>query len=223
MSKIEDLSSYLSERLSEKSIKLKIDEFISNGNSSAGKSSREEVFTREFLCPAIADFFYRDFRHKTELSDDQIKSGLGTEGFKHLPSFGFTPARKKKHFFTKNDIIRNEPPGSWYSSNPDKAKSFQACPDFAIRSPLPFNCIGETKLLTKGTSKEAITELYNASRQALFYLGAFAPDYTNALLVMADMTPNQVLKTALEEDLNKSILDRFGDETNIHLCCCFLG
>lgn len=212
---LEHFKKYLQSCLHGIPIRSKVDRFIEDGSSSAGKRP-EEIFTREFLCPAIASYFYAHVRAKLNLSDEQIRRGLGTEGYENCRGFGFSPARKKKHLFAKSDIIQNKPPAAWLVATKKELAPFQACPDFAISSPLPFSTIGETKYFRRGSVAAAIKELYDAARQAVFYLGAFAGDFQSATIVVADASPDHTFHASLDA-LKPRLLDRFGIETNIHL------
>ena len=83
----------------------------SNGKSSAGNRSLEELFTREVLCPTINRYFRKEIREQLNLTDMEITDGLGTEGFQNCPGFGFTPARQKpissqKAISCDNHILR---------------------------------------------------------------------------------------------------------------------
>lgn len=213
---IQELLTFLKTHIEEDGVLAKIDKYISSNSSSAGSKSREEVFTREFLCPTMAKFFYVYQREKLGLKNEEIESGLGTEGYKHIDGYGFTPARSKKHFFTKGQVIESDPPQAWFKDSDKSLTSFMACPDFAIRSPLPMNVVGEVKYFHKGSKNSAIKELYNDLRQTMFYLGAFN-EYTDALLVVADASEGHIFNEALSL-LREDLLERFGDETNIHLC-----
>ena len=213
---IERLCAYLKDEIESKQVLVHIENCVQDARSTAGTKSREEIFTREFLCPYLAKFFYQKLKDELGLTDKDIENGLGTEGFENVNGFGFTPARKGKHFFTKGQIISSNPPEAWFKASSKKLTSFMACPDFALRSPLPISVVGETKYFTKGSKQSAIKELYNDVRQAMFYLGAFN-EYTDALLLVADASPGHIFYhslTLLEEEL----LNRFGKETNIHLC-----
>lgn len=141
---IDDLRAFVKLELSGRPIRAQVDQMVREGTSSAGKR-HEEVFTREFLCPAMARFFYIHTRAAIGLSDAQVRSGLGTEGFENCTGFGFTPARQDKHLFAKSDFIMSAAPASWYSASTKTLPPFQACPDFAIRDPLPISVVGETK------------------------------------------------------------------------------
>lgn len=213
---IKELVQYLKEEIEPLDVLKRIQSCIKDKSSTAGSTSKEEIFTREFLCPKLADFFYTKKRSQLNLSDSEIQIGLGTEGFKNVERYGFTPARANKHFLTKGQIIANEPPEEWFKESSKKLTSFMACPDFAIRNPLPFNIVGEVKYFSKGSEKAAIKELYNDIRQAMFYLGAFN-EYKDCLLVIADASPENTFTKALNL-LEDDLLLRFGIETNIHLC-----
>jgi hypothetical protein len=211
---ITSLISYIEQQLSAQPVLKRLEEMIASRSSKAG-TRREEVFTREFLCPTVAHFFYAHIRSTLNLQDREIASGLGTEGFQNAQVFGFTPAHKRRHLFTKADIVNSELPPSWRSCE-GKTRRNQACPDFAIRPPLPFSLVAEVKFFTKGSPQRAVKELYDAARQAVFYLGAYQGEYANALLVVADASSEQAF-VQVKKMMNPDILDRFGEETRIYL------
>ena len=101
-----------------------------------------------------------------------------------------SPARKQRHLFTKSDIVKAVVPINWMNT---EKRMNQACPDFAIRQPLPISIVGEVKFFRSGTPKSAVKELYDVARQAMFYLGAFAGEYDSALIVIADASSGHVL------------------------------
>jgi len=187
---------------------------IRNRGSLAG-SRHEEVFNREFLCPAIAKYFYEEVRAALDLKDGEIESGLGTEGFQNCPRFGFTPARKLPHFFTKGDIIKSTPPPGWLETNSPLPK-YQACPDFAIRKPLPVSVVGEVKYFRAGSEKKVVKELYDGARQIAFYLGAFRRRYRNGLFVVADASHSHAFERGIST-LHPELRRRFGADTGIYL------
>ena len=76
--------------------------------------------------------------------------------------------------------------------------------------------VGEVKYFTKGSPTLAVKELYNAARQAIFYLGAFQDRYDAAMLVVADASPEHTFIQGLEL-VKPELLDRFGAESNIYL------
>ena len=212
---IPKLCDFLLDDLKSQPVLNHLEEFIENKTSTAGVR-REEVFTREFLCPSIARYYYEVVRSELDLSDDEIKSGLGTEGFQNCPGFGFTPAQSRTQLFTKSDIIKASPPDSWFKANIKQLSAFQPCPDFAIADPLPISVIGEVKYFSKGSPTLAVKELYNAARQAIFYLGAFQDRYEAALLVVADASPDHSFIRGLEL-VRPELLARFGPESNVYL------
>ena len=203
---------YIIQNLSNQDVLARLGKMIENGSSMAGKRP-EEVFTREFLCPVIRRYFYKDARGLFDLSKEEIKSGLGTEGSANAKGFGFSPARKQHHLFTKSDIVKQDVPVMW-KNNEKRPNS--ACPDFAIRPPLPLSIVGEVKFFKSGGPDRAVRELYDVVRQAVFYLGAFAGEYNNALIVVADATTGHTFVESLEL-INSEILNRFGKETKIYL------
>lgn len=206
---------YVQKSLETRQILTKLEKIIQEQSSKAG-TRHEEVFTREFLCPTIADYFYKTIRSELLLNDDEIKKGLGTEGFQNCPGFGFTPASQIKHLFTKSDIIKSEPPVSWFPEFDRQLPHFQACPDFAITKPLPFSVVGEVKYFKSGSPSKVIKELYDAARQALFYLGTFHSKYDAAMIVVADASKNHGFHKVLQS-MNYRLMERFGAGTDIYL------
>lgn len=215
-STIADLLAFLERTLSSQSVLAGIKDIKSTGSSTAGRHSDEEIFTREFLCPTITHYFRTEFVNNPPLTEQEITKGLGTEGFQNCPGFGFTPARKRPHFFRKSDIVRAEPPEEWRISSAKSLPKYQACPDFAITTPLPFRAIGEVKFFKGDSTEKALQELYNATRQSVFYLGAFNKEYDSAILIVADASPNHTFKKSLSE-LQADLLSRYGEDTGIHL------
>jgi len=192
-----------------------LERHIKNRSSSAG-TRHEEVFTREFLCPVIRRFFYDHVRSELNLSDSEIRKGLGTEGFENCPGFGFTPGHRGPHLFAKLDIISARPPEAWFNASGKALPPFHACPEFAIRAPLPFSIVGETKFFRQGSPSKAVKELYDAARQAVFYLGAFPRSYDSAMIVIADASPDHAFHQGLDL-LNPELWQRFGAKTGVHL------
>lgn len=182
-------------------------------------TNEEEIFSKEILNPCIRKFFMQQ-RNKIGLEDSDVEKGLGSEGFKSCKGFSYTPARKKKHIFRKNDFVKNSPPIEWYKSHKGTLPVYQACPDFAISDPLPFSVVGEVKYFKGKTPDSAVKELYNAARQAAFYIAAYEGLYKNALLVIADTTPLKAFKAGLDM-IRPELLERFGEETGIYLCVLY--
>ena len=215
MEMIEALKHYLTEHLRKPGIRSRLERSIVDGSSTAGRR-HEEVFTRDFLCPTLHRFFYEHVRSELNLTDEQITVGLGTEGFENSPGFGFTPGHQSNHIFTKSDIARRDPPKAWFAANSRPLPPYQACPDFAIREPLPFSMVGETKYFRNGSATAAVKELYRAARQAVFYLGAFPRRYDAAMIVVGDASPGHTFYKGLES-LKPELVQRFGQESNVHL------
>jgi hypothetical protein len=208
------LIGFLETTLSARSVLYELGRRIRSRGSLAG-SRHEEVFTREFLCPAIAKYFYEEIRAALDLKDHEIQSGLGTEGFQNCCGFGFTPARKSPHLFTKSDIIKSTPPPGWVETKSPLPR-YQACPDFAIKKPLPVSVVGEVKYFRTGSKKQVVKELYDGVRQVAFYLGAFRRDYDNGLLVVADASPSHAFVRGISA-LHPKLIPRFGSDTGIYL------
>jgi hypothetical protein len=212
---IKEFKDYLRKDLESRPIKEPLAEIIRSGHSTAGKR-HEEVFTRYFLCPSIKKFFYESVREGLNIRDDAISNGLGTEGYRNCAGFGFTPASKRKQLFTKEEIIKAQPPKTWMQAENKALPPFQACPDFAIRNPLPLSIVGEVKYFKSGPPERAVRELYQAARQVVFYLAAFHGDYRSALIVVADASPDHAFSKGLQL-LKPGLRDRFGADTDIHL------
>ena len=208
------LMEYVREKLEAKPVVELVEQTVAKSPSVS--KEREGVFTRSFLCPAIKEFFDEPhIRQELGKTADQICKGLGTEGFEER-GFGFTPARKRKHLFTKSTILNSAPPKAWLVSEKESLSRYQACPDFAIRGLLSQSVVGEVKYFRSESPDSAIRELYNASRQAIFYLGAFHGEYDSALVVVADASRSHAFYKGLEL-IKPELLSRFGPETNIHL------
>jgi hypothetical protein len=147
----------------------------------------------------------------------KLRDVQALKGNKRRAGFGFTPASSGGHLFTKSLVLESVYPKQWLASEKKKLSSFQACPDFAIRRPLlPISVVGEVKYFESGSTDHAIGELYNASRQALFYLGRFHKVFDSAMIVVADASPHHAFFEGLKL-LKRDLLNRFGPDTNIYL------
>ena len=76
--------------------------------------------------------------------------------------------------------------------------------------------IGEVKYSRTENPSSAVKELYEAARQAVFYLGVYGKDYDDALIVIADSSKQQAFVEGLGM-VNAEIVSRFGQETRVHL------
>ena len=180
-------------------------------------AEREGIFIRSFLCPSICSFFYSKVREELGLLPEAIKTCLGTEDFKRREGFGFAPAIKRNQLFTKSDVVRSTAPDLWRKTSAKKLSELRASPDFAIRKPLlPISIVGEVKYFTGGSPEAGIQELYNAARQAMFYLAALHNTYDAAMIVIADASPKHFFFEGLDM-LRPELLSRFGQETNVYL------
>lgn len=212
---IQRFKDYLQKDLQGMAIIEHIAELRHTGASKAGKG-QEGIFASEFLCPCIRRFFYEEVRGELNLSPEEIAKGLLVEGYEGCTGFGFTPASKRKHLFTKSQVVKSSAPTAWRRATAKLLANFHACPDFAICSPLPFSVVGEVKYFALDSAESAIRELYNAARQATFYLSAFHKQYESAMIVVADGSPGHSFFKGLEM-LRPELLERFGEETDIHL------
>ena len=213
---IQRLSSYIKVQLENRPVRDDLEALVRSGKSTAGKRP-EEVFTAEFLCPVLRKFFNDEVWAELNLSKSEIKKHLGTEGYKKRGGFGFTPASRRAHLFTKSLVLEPTYPRAWLKTEKQQLSRYQACPDFAIEKPLlSASIVGEVKYFSSGSTDHAIEELYNASRQALFYLGAFHNIYESAMIVIADASDHHTFFEGLGL-LREDLVKRFGPETNIHL------
>ena len=214
---IEELIVYLKQKLETNPVIDKLDHAINEGLSTAGRRP-EEVFNREFLSPTLASFFYDIIGPRYKLTDEQVRMVLGTEGYKNCPQFGFSPSLPFDFFFTKDQILDINPPKGWVDN--EKLRNYRSYPDFAVRQPLPVSFVGELKYVDDCNRDQAVKLLYDATRQAVFYLGAFHGDYDSALFVIADATPEHRVNEALRH-IRSGLLDRYGRITKVY--CCVLS
>jgi hypothetical protein len=209
------LTHYVAAEIEGRAVIATIESMIDQNLSTAGKR-REEVFTREFVCPTLATFFYEEVRPQLHLPDDAIKRGLGAEGFANCRGFGFKPARAEKHVFTKSEVFGDHIPEVWLRGSKGKLPRFQSCPDFAVAPPLPFSALGEVKYFCSGGRARALKELYNGLREVVFYLGVFHGRYDSAILIVGDASKDHAFLETIRA-LRPGLLSRFGPETGIYL------
>jgi len=60
-------------------------------------------------------------------------------------------------------------------------------------------------------------ELYNVTRQAIFYLGAYHGQYSDALMVIADASEGYAFFKGIDDLIKPELMARFGSETHVHL------
>ena len=209
---IEEFAAFLQEKFRGQSVIEPVKKMAESGKPS---TMQEVVFNSVYLAPAIKEFFQR------RNSPEELMAGLGFEGFANSSGFGSSPALRAKHLFTKSDVVRASPPEAWFQANEKRLTDCNACPDFVIRKPLlPLSILGEVKYLTSGSPRSAVREIYNASRQAVFYLGAFngaskVARYDSAMIILADASQNGALSSGCAL-LKESLRKRFGAETGIY-------
>jgi hypothetical protein len=214
MQLINDLCNYLIRTLDENPIKADIDTASVEGTSSAG-TNREEIFTRDYLCPSMREYFRVEARSMLNLADDEIDKGLGTEGFTKCDGYSFTPAKMTRHILGKGDLAEPMPPSDWLKSGPDKLRNYQPCPDFAFHDPLP-RVVGEVKYFMGGSQDKALRDFYTVVKEAVFYLGVFNGVYDAALIVVADASEDSAMHKILDI-IKPELLARFGDDSGIYL------
>ena len=214
---IDELISYLQNQLCGKGLVEELYEIMRTGNTTASKESREEVFNREFLSPAIADFFFTHVRRELSLSDAEIGKGLGTEGSGNCSRFGFSPSSISNHIFTKDQVLKSIPPEDWFFEKDRDVRPLRSYPDFALREPLPLSVVGEHKAYWGTSKKEAVKNVFEAAKQVVFYQGALGVNYKDGMIVVTDLSQADIVNEALK-DVRPEILSRFGEQTRIHLC-----
>ncbi len=172
------LMNFLKKELTKSPILPKLQDIIAKNLTSAGPE--EDVFTSEFLCPAIFKYFDKVVRHSLNLTDEQIKKSLGREG--NVPNFGFSPYRNANpHLFCKDDFFKQKPPAGWHIGYQGKLPPYRSSPDFAIKDPLPLRIMGEVKFISENSGKP-IMEFYKAVREGIYYLSTFRFQYDRMLL-----------------------------------------
>ena len=214
MQLIKNLSEYLTKSLDGNSIKDAINTASIEGTSSAG-TNREEIFTRDYLCPVMRNYFMVEARPMLDLTNDEIDAGLGTEGYTKCEGYSFTPAKKPRHILGKDDISRPMPPTDWLKWGPDTLRPYQPCPDFAFYDPLP-RVVGEVKYFMGGSEDKALKDFYAVAKEAVFYLGVFNGIYDAALIVIADASEDAAMYKMLDI-IKPELLARFGRDAGVYL------
>lgn len=214
MELIKDLSNYLIETLDGNPIKFDIEKASVEGTSDAGKDL-EGIFTKDYLCPTMRDYFMVKARPMLNKSNAEILAGLGVEGFTKCDGYSFTPAKKTRHILGKGDMSELMPPADWLKSRPDKLRDYQPCPDFAFYDPLP-RVVGEVKYFRGGNEQKALKDFYAVVKEVVFYLGAFHGIYDAALIVIADASEDSAMYNMLDI-IKPELLARFGNDSGIYL------
>ena len=80
---------------------------------------------------------------------------------------------------------------------------------------LPISLLGELKY-EHDEKVGALTSIYDAVRQCVFYLGAFNGKYHDAVGLIADATPGHVIADTFDQ-LPSGLKDRFGSRNHIYL------
>ena len=148
---VQRLLDYIKAQLENRPVRDELERLL--GSKSTAGSRREEVFTAEFLCPVLRKFFSEEARGEPNRSDEEIRQGLGTEGYRGRSGFGFTPASRRGHLFTKSLVLEPTFPRAWLKSEQHQLSKYQACPDFAIKKPLlSTSIVGEVKYFASGST-----------------------------------------------------------------------
>ena len=124
---IQRLSDYIKNQLENHSVRDDLEALVLSGKCAAGKS-REGVFTAEFLCPVLRKFFNEEVRAGLSQSDEEIQQCLLVKGYKGQSGFGFTPASRRAHLFTKSLILEPTYPTAWLKAEKQPLSKYQACP-----------------------------------------------------------------------------------------------
>ncbi len=211
---MDTLFAYLRGHLEARGVVRQLQQIQADKSSKAG-ASLEPIFNKEFVCPAIADFFLEEHRHALGLTDEQIRSGLGAEGSVDMPNHTFTPSLGRDYFFTKGQVLKTKPPAGWF--DPEKLTSYRSYADFAVRRPLPLSLVGELKYEHQAKSREkSIGVIYEVTRQCVFYLGAFGQAYDAAVALIADATEGHLVYNTFEE-FPPALRRRYGAENRLFM------
>ncbi len=181
----------------------------------------EEAFLNTYVIPRL----YKDLQLLCGLSQEQARSALLSENFRHLPEMCFaSPARKERHPFEKR--FPQDPAkilARWRSGTANSLH--QSCPDFALRSPCPYSIVFEGKYFESGSIAKAEAELVRNIYQAFFYRGLPkieetksrpAWDYEFACLLACDASPEGFLKRAWDS-LEPAVQEGFWSGANVYV------
>lgn len=182
----------------------------------------EAAFLNGYVIPALHVAICEE-----GLSREQARRALLNEYHRSLPQFSMdSPARTARHPFTK---VLGAHPGEVYRrwADPEnKSALVQSCPDFALRTPFPYNVLFEGKYYSKGSLKYAQQELVRDVYQAFFYLGLprveetsrgrAGWEYDYACLVAYDASPSGTLREAWE-GLPRQVRDGLWDGANLYV------
>lgn len=182
----------------------------------------EEAFLNSYVAPAIHKFLSTNIG----LGGDGAKRAYLSENYRHIRDWATgTPARSKKHPFTK--AVGNKPQlicEQWKGNGPGYPV-VQSCPDMALRSPCPHKVVIEGKYFSKGGPQAAETALVTNIYQAFFYRALpYIPespkhpawDYDYACFLAYDATEKGWLKKAWEL-LDKRVKEGCWEGANIYV------
>jgi hypothetical protein len=178
----------------------------------------EDAFLNYYAIPIIS----RHMQTVDGIGECQAAKALLCESYRHMPEGSQTPARTKRHPFTK---IVGTTPSSIIAQWTGKVPLIQACPDFAFREPFPFKIVFEGKYFETGGRVRAKTELAVNIYQAFFYRGLpYVPpkgsspawDYEFACLLAYDASDDGSLKRAWD-DLGTEVKRGFWDGANVYV------
>ena len=180
-------------------------------------SAKESVLANSFVVPALKNYFLGDdFLARYKLNLEEAKRGLAIEYRDRAKDGLKTPQRKLPHLLNKGEAFQESPPECWFDLS-QTAKTRLASPDFAIKSPLPFNLIGELKLFKGHSRAEAERAIFQTIREVVFYLGAYCGEYEGAIIVAGDASSGQYLCEAWDL-FSKSMAHALGVQSGIFGC-----
>jgi len=181
----------------------------------------EEAFLNTYVIPRL----YKDLQLLCGLSQEQARSALLSENFRHLPEMcSASPARKDPHPFDKT--FPQDPAkvmAQWQSKEANALH--RSCPDFAIRFPCPYSIVFEGKYFESGSIAKAEAELVRNIYQTFFYraLPKIAEiklrpawDYEFACLLACDASPEGLLKRAWDS-LEPAVQEGFWSGANLYV------
>jgi hypothetical protein len=175
--------------------------------ASAKKESKKYVYGPEsaFLHTYFIPRFFDLIQTDGQISKSDARHSFLCEGYANISDCASgSPIRTQGHPFTKLlSATAAEVARTWQEK--DKNPLAQACPDFAVRAPFPYNIVFEAKYFEHGSFEKASRDLVAGIYEAFFYRalpyvppkkGGPAWDYDFACLIACDASSNGSLSAA---------------------------
>jgi hypothetical protein len=175
--------------------------------ASAKKESKKYIYGPEsaFLHTDFIPSFFDSVQTAGQITKSDAKQSFLCEGYTNIPDYASgTPIRTQGHPFTKvlsataADVALN-----WRKK--DRNPLAQACPDFAVRTPFPYNIVFEAKYFERGSFEKASRDLVAGIYESFFYRALpYVPptrlrpawDYDFACLIGCDASNDGALVAA---------------------------